>query len=175
MSLRNPGLPRPPRLLTITPRKLDSFAAISLRRSPKSTAPIVPASSACFELIRSTTQIRTGGVYAEQFPIACALAICFSAMLAQLSAQQAVTSATLGGRVEDTSGGGISGAQIEAQDLARGRTLAQVSDAHGRFQFLYLNPGDYTLTISGQVSSSKANLDTELGPGAGCLIHDGIS
>ena len=86
----------------------------------------------------------------SNFQLLARSAICFSAMLAQLSAQQAVTSATLGGRVEDTSGGAISGAQIEAQDLARGRTLAQVSDAHGRFQFLYLNPGDYTLTISGQ-------------------------
>ena len=78
----------------------------------------------------------------SNFQLLARSAICLSAMWAQLSAQQAVTSATLGGRVEDTSGGPVSGARVEAQDIARGRTLSQATDAHGRFQFLYLNPGD---------------------------------
>jgi hypothetical protein len=76
-------------------------------------------------------------------------AICLSAIMAELPAQQAVTSATLGGRVEDSSGAPVSGAHVEARDVGRGRALAQTTDAHGRFQFLYLNPGDYVLTISG--------------------------
>ena len=87
----------------------------------------------------------------SNFHLLARSAICFSAMLAQLSAQQAVTSATLGGRVEDTSGG-QSAVHKSRRRTRRGRTLAQESDAHGRFQFLYLNPGDYTLTISGRGS-----------------------
>ena len=73
----------------------------------------------------------------SNFQLLARSAICFSAMLAQLSAQQAVTSATLGGRVEDISGGAISGAQIEAQRIslaaARWRRRAMRTDAFSSF------------------------------------------
>jgi hypothetical protein len=76
-------------------------------------------------------------------------AICLLAISAELAAQQAVTSATLGGKVEDTSGSPVNGAHVEARDVSRGRVLAQTTDTHGHFQLLYLSPGDYVLTISG--------------------------
>lgn len=71
----------------------------------------------------------------------CCLVCC------QVYAQQAITSATLGGRVEDSSGSAVAGARVEARDLNRGRNLVALSDKQGRFQFLYLSPGDYQIVV----------------------------
>ncbi|HYI97849.1 MAG TPA: carboxypeptidase regulatory-like domain-containing protein [Bryobacteraceae bacterium] len=65
-----------------------------------------------------------------------------------LEAQTALTSATLGGKLEDGSGSAVSGAQVEAQDLSRGRKHVIKSDQEGRFQFLHLSPGDYLIVVS---------------------------
>ena len=75
-------------------------------------------------------------------------ALCLAAVQTNALAQQAITSATLGGRVEDASGSVVGAAIIEARDLHRGRTLSQSADSQGRFQFLHLAPGDYTITVS---------------------------
>ena len=107
------------------------------------------ATSAFFELVVPATIEDQEVFMRSNFHLLLRSAICLSAIVAELPAQQAVTSATLGGRVEDTSGAPVSGAHVEARDLGRGRALAQTTDAHGRFQFLYLNPGDYVLAISG--------------------------
>jgi hypothetical protein len=75
-------------------------------------------------------------------------AFCLVAIQNYAEAQQAITSATLGGRVEDTSGSVVGAANIEARDLDRGRILSQAADSHGRFQFLHLAPGEYSITVS---------------------------
>ena len=62
-------------------------------------------------------------------------------------AQQAITSATLGGRVVDASGGVVAGAAVGIRNLDRDQKWSAVSDPQGRFQFLHLAPGPYRLTV----------------------------
>ena len=62
-------------------------------------------------------------------------------------AQQGVTSATLGGRVEDTSGAAISGASIAITNTEKNQTRLSKSDEHGHYSFLYLPVGSYQLKV----------------------------
>lgn len=68
--------------------------------------------------------------------------------LAPLSAQQTVTSATLGGRVEDESGAGLSGASLTITSLDTNQTQSAASDAEGRYRFSYLPAGAYRLVAA---------------------------
>lgn len=62
-------------------------------------------------------------------------------------AQQAVASATLAGRVEDSSGAAISGALVAITSLDKNQTSLSRSDEHGRYNFLYLPVGSYQLKV----------------------------
>jgi hypothetical protein len=62
-------------------------------------------------------------------------------------AQQAITSATLSGQVEDTSGARINGASITATGLEKNRAWSTMSDDQGRFRFSYLPVGTYQLKV----------------------------
>lgn len=61
-------------------------------------------------------------------------------------AQQAVTSATLGGRVEDERGAAVSGALVVAINTDTEQQQSATSDEEGRYRFLYLPVGNYQLT-----------------------------
>jgi hypothetical protein len=63
------------------------------------------------------------------------------------SAQQTVTSATLGGRVEDSSGARLSGALVTATNLDTNQAREVVSDEEGRYRFSYLPAGSYRLMV----------------------------
>jgi hypothetical protein len=71
-------------------------------------------------------------------------------MSATVFAQQAVTSATLSGRVEDANGASVSGAAITAINLDQNRNSTTQSDSQGRFRFLYLPVGRYRLKIEAE-------------------------
>ncbi|HLL72892.1 MAG TPA: carboxypeptidase regulatory-like domain-containing protein [Pyrinomonadaceae bacterium] len=60
-------------------------------------------------------------------------------------AQQSVTSATLGGRVEDERGAGVGGAHVVATNLDTQQQRTTTSDEHGRYRFLSLPVGNYQL------------------------------
>lgn len=60
-------------------------------------------------------------------------------------AQQGVTSATLGGRVEDAGGAAVGGASIVVTNLDTGKSLTAASDEEGRYRFAYLPVGPYRL------------------------------
>jgi hypothetical protein len=62
-------------------------------------------------------------------------------------AQQTITSATLGGRVEDSDGAGVSNADVKATNLETNQTRSATSDAEGRYRFAYLPVGKYQLTV----------------------------
>jgi hypothetical protein len=78
-------------------------------------------------------------------------AVCVGAIIALMSclhpvfAQQAVTFAALGGRVEDASGAGISGASVTITNLDTNQTKTITSDLEGRYRFSYLPAGSYRL------------------------------
>ncbi|MBO0726574.1 MAG: carboxypeptidase regulatory-like domain-containing protein, partial [Blastocatellia bacterium] len=69
---------------------------------------------------------------------------------APVCAQQAVTSATLSGRVEDANGAAVAGAAIAAIDLDQNRSSIAQSDSQGRFRLLYLPVGRYRLKIEAE-------------------------
>jgi Carboxypeptidase regulatory-like domain/TonB dependent receptor len=81
----------------------------------------------------------------------CALrAACLGVVFALMSclpafAQQTVTSATLSGRVEDSSGAILSGATLTITSLDTNQAQTTASDAEGRYKFSYLPAGSYRL------------------------------
>ncbi len=85
-----------------------------------------------------------------------------SSCLYQTSAQQTVTSATLGGRVEDSSGARLSGATVTATNLDTNQTHTILSDEEGRYRFSYLPAGSYRVTI-GRASSGVVDIITQTG------------
>ena len=62
-------------------------------------------------------------------------------------AQQTVTSATLGGRVEDSAGAAVPGALVTISNLDTNQTQTATSDAEGRYRFSYLPAGPYELSV----------------------------
>ena len=72
-------------------------------------------------------------------------------MCSQLAqAQQTVTSATLSGRIADTSGAVVSGASLTANNLETNQTQTATTDYEGRYRFPYLHVGTYKLTVEAQ-------------------------
>jgi carboxypeptidase family protein len=63
-------------------------------------------------------------------------------------AQQAVSAATLSGRVEDASGAAVSGATIAITNIDKNQTSSATSDENGRYSFLYLPVGSYRLKVA---------------------------
>jgi hypothetical protein len=61
------------------------------------------------------------------------------------AAQQAVTSATLGGRVEDANGAALPGVAVTAAAVDTGRRLTSASDDEGRYRFPHVSVGTYVL------------------------------
>src|SRR5262245_7147479 len=82
------------------------------------------------------------------FSLCIFISIC--ALSATVHPQQAVTSATLSGRVEDANGSAVSGATIAAINLDQNRSSTAQSDSQGRFRFLYLPVGRYRLKIEAE-------------------------
>lgn len=62
-------------------------------------------------------------------------------------AQQNVTSGTLSGRIEDSSGAVVSGANVTATNLETNQHLVTTTDHEGRYRFPYLRTGDYDLKV----------------------------
>lgn len=81
------------------------------------------------------------------FPVS----ICFLVLLPLVTvvtvAQQNVTSGTLSGRIEDSRGAVVSGANVTATNLETNQQLATTSDDEGRYRFPYLRTGAYDLKV----------------------------
>ena len=76
------------------------------------------------------------------------VSICLLISLAQAAfSQQNVTSGTLSGRIEDTSGAVVSGANITVTNLETNQRLTTNTDAEGRYRFPYLRTGGYDVHI----------------------------
>lgn len=74
-------------------------------------------------------------------------------------AQQTVTSATLSGGVEDSSGAVIQGASVTIRNVETNATQTMVSDGEGRFRFPYLNVGRHEIVLE---KSGFASLTRQL-------------
>ncbi len=78
--------------------------------------------------------------------------LCFSCVLlalsAQLLAQTQITTGVIQGTVLDPSGAVVAGASVQAKNLDTNFTRDIVADSSGRFVFLALQPGPYTITVS---------------------------
>ncbi len=72
----------------------------------------------------------------------------FFALCAAQAYAQSITSASLLGRVEDSSGAAVSSTAVEMSNLDRGQHWKSVSDDQGRYRFNYLPAGRYEIRIS---------------------------
>jgi hypothetical protein len=88
------------------------------------------------------------------WPLKCvrvlALASCVLACAHAVFAQQSVGYASVSGRVLDSSGAVVPGAQVSARQTQTNLTGTTITDQDGRFRFPYLRVGLYEITISQQ-------------------------
>jgi len=72
----------------------------------------------------------------------------FNTCTALAWSQAQVTTGVIQGTIVDPTGAAVPGARVEAKNLDTNFTRSQVSDAGGRFAFLQMPPGRYTVTAS---------------------------
>ncbi len=91
-------------------------------------------------------------------------------------AQQPVSSAMLGGRVEDASGAAVGGASVVVVNLETNRRASAVSDDEGRYLFRYLSVGAYQLRVEQTgFAVYERRLLLTLGQAADVLVRLGVA
>jgi len=81
---------------------------------------------------------------------AAALLFCLLPAATAVSARQAVTSATLAGRVEDANGSTLPGASVTATNVGTNQSRTATADDEGRYRFSYMPVGAYRLKAEKQ-------------------------
>ena len=91
------------------------------------------------------------------------LPLLFAFLLAPAAAlaQSQITTGTIQGVIEDETGAVVPGASVEAKNTETGLARTLTTGDDGRFVFLQLSPGRYTLTVT---KSGFATLDQEAFP-----------
>jgi hypothetical protein len=84
----------------------------------------------------------------RRFLVALAFAFSCFCLAGTALAQVQITSGNIQGTVVDENGGAVVDASVEARNLDTGSSRAVMADSEGRFAFLSLPPGRYTITIS---------------------------
>jgi hypothetical protein len=96
--------------------------------------------------------------------LCCALLILFTSILG--FAQTQSTTGTIQGKVEDPAGAMLAGAKIEAKNLETNFRRESKTDSDGRFVFLALPPGHYTVKVTSDKGFStleQTNLNLTVG------------
>src|SRR5215831_407554 len=79
-------------------------------------------------------------------------------------AQSQATTGVIQGTITDPTGAAVPGAKVEAKNLDTNFTRSQDSDSGGRFVFLQMPPGRYTVTASKSgFATVRANVDLTVG------------
>src|SRR5215467_8486695 len=79
-------------------------------------------------------------------------------------AQSQATTGVIQGTITDPTGAAVAGANVEAKKLDTNFTRSQDSDSGGRFVFLQMPPGRYTVTASKSgFATVRANVDLTVG------------
>ncbi len=89
-----------------------------------------------------------------------ALATWLAVGVAQLCAQS--TYGTINGTITDASGGVVSGAKVEIFNQGTGITRSMSTDTAGNYEFLNLDAGTYTITVSAPNFTTMQNKDVIL-------------
>src|ERR1700676_10635 len=84
----------------------------------------------------------------RRFLVALAFAVSCLCLAGNVSAQVQITSGSIQGTVVDEKGGAVVDASVEARNLDTNLSKTVMADSDGRFAFLSLPPGRYTITIS---------------------------
>src|SRR4030095_6851656 len=78
--------------------------------------------------------------------------------------QSQATTGVIQGSITDPSGAAVAGANVEAKNLDTNFTRSQDSDSGGRFAFLQMPPGRYTVTASKSgFATVRGNVDLTVG------------
>ena len=100
------------------------------------------------------------------WPLQLIAAVLFVVMCCSCSLDaQTATSGALAGVVNDQSGAVVPDAEIEIRDNAKGTTQSLTTDREGAYQFSFLAPGRYTLTVNHSgFREEKRSVNVLLGP-----------
>src|SRR5262245_38225537 len=96
-------------------------------------------------------------------------AVLFSLLLLAFTAlawgQAQITTGVIQGTIIDPTGAAVPGAKVDAKNLGTNFTRSQESDAGGRFAFLQMPPGRYTVTAakSGFATIVQENVELTVG------------
>ena len=85
--------------------------------------------------------------------------------------QTQITTGVIQGTVSDQSGGLVPGATVEVRHLDTNSTRAQTTSPDGRFVFLQLRPGRYTLTVSLAGFATHVQEDLTLSVGQSVTVN----
>jgi hypothetical protein len=77
-----------------------------------------------------------------------ALALCLAGLAAPLQAQTQITTGVIQGTVSDPSGGVVPGAEVQVKNAQTNLTRSLTTGEDGRFNFLLLPSGTYTVTTT---------------------------
>lgn len=92
------------------------------------------------------------------------------------SAQQTISSAMLGGRVEDAGGDAVAGAAVFIVNTETNHRVATISDEEGRYNFRYLPVGAYQLRVEQTgFSAYTRTLTLTVGQAADVLVRLGVA
>src|SRR5919205_225646 len=92
--------------------------------------------------------LRRSGAVVSAFRVAVlGAAIILAAGVPPALAQQTVTSATLGGRVQDANGAALPGVTVTATNTETNQSKISTTDGEGRYRFSYLAVGAYELRV----------------------------
>ena len=107
----------------------------------------------------------------------CFVAILITLLATVTTRAQQITTGVIQGTVTDATGAALPGVTIEARNVNTNLVRSQVTESDGRFVFLQLPPGTYTLkfTLTGFATHVQENVELTVGQTITLPIaHEGL-